>query len=294
MSRRLDGGSPGAEAPVAAGPGAGSLEVLWEADGLPAFDLPGALVEWYGGALGFDEPRLFANFVQSTDGVVAIPSVPLSNKLIAGGSPADRFVMGLLRACVDVVVVGSGTMRDSPGGLWTAAQAFPDAADAFVELRARLGRSPEVEAAVLSASGGIDPAHPVFARGGLVLTTDEGATFLAGRLPGEQVVALGPGPFLDAAAAIAALRDRGHRLILSEGGPRVFGSLLAAGLVDELFLTVSPLLTGRLIGDERLALVEEADLVPGGPAAMRLLSVRRDGSHLFLRYELERADGPSA
>jgi riboflavin biosynthesis pyrimidine reductase len=266
-----------------------ALEPLWEAGGLPAFDLPASLTELYGGSLGFAEPRLFANFVQSADGVVAIPSLPLSNKVIAGGSAADRFVMGLLRACADVVVVGSGTMHDSPGGLWTAAQAFPDAADGFAELRERLGRPPEVEAAVLSASGGVDPQHPVFGRGGLVVTTDEGAAFLADRLPREQVVALGPGPFLDATVAIGALRARGHRLILSEGGPRVFGSLLAAGLVDELFLTVSPLLTGRLAGDERLALVEEADLVPGGPQRMELLGVRRDGGHLFLRYALTRS-----
>jgi riboflavin biosynthesis pyrimidine reductase len=265
------------------------LELLFEAGGLPAFDLPESLASLYGGSLGFEEPRLFANFVESADGVVAIPSVPLSNKLIAAGSAADRFLMGLLRACADVVVIGSGTLMGSSRGLWTAEQAFPDAAGGFVELRSRLGRPAEVDAAVLSASGGVDPAHPVFARGGLVLTTDEGAAFLAGKLPPEQIVSLGPGPFLEAGAAVDALRERGHRLILSEGGPRVFGSLLAAGLVDELFLTVSPLLTGRLIGDERLSLVEEADLVPGGTQGLRLLGVRRDGDHLFLRYELERA-----
>ena len=102
----------------------------------------------------------------------------------------------------------------------------------------------------------------------------------------ERVIPLGPGPFLDVSAAIGALRDRGHRLILSEGGPRVFGSLVAAGLVDELFLTVSPLLAGRFGGDGRLSLVEESDLVPGGPERMRLLGVRRAADHLFLRYEL--------
>ena len=72
--------------------------------------------------------------VQSTsvsDGTVAIPSVPRSNKLIAAGNPADRFVMGLLRACADALVVGSATVAASPRGLWTAAQAYPDAAEAF-------------------------------------------------------------------------------------------------------------------------------------------------------------------
>jgi riboflavin biosynthesis pyrimidine reductase len=262
------------------------LELVYEASGLPAFPLPDSLVELYGGSLGLESTCVFANFVQTTDGVVAIPSVPLSNKLIAGGSAADRFVMGLLRACADVVVVGSGTMRDSPGGRWTAEQAFPDAAAGFAELRRRLGKPAEPEAAVLSASGAVDPAHPVFARGGLVLTTDEGAAFLGDRLPADQVLALGPGPFLDVTAAIDALRTRGHQLILSEGGPRVFGSLLAAGLVDELFLTVSPLLSGRVADDERLSLVEEADLVPRGPQQLELLGIRRDGGHLFLRYRL--------
>jgi riboflavin biosynthesis pyrimidine reductase len=290
MSRRLDGGSDGAKVPALPATGAGTvpLEVLYDAGG-PAFPLPDALVELYGGPLGFETPRVFANFVQTTDGVVAIPSVPLSNKLIAGGSAADRFVMGLLRACADVVVVGSGTMRDSPGGHWTAEQAFPDAAAGFAELRRRLGKPPEVEAAVLSASGAVDPAHPVFARGGLVLTTDEGAAFLGERLPAEQVLALGAGPFLDVAAAVGALRARGHALILSEGGPRVFGSLLAAGLVDELFLTVSPRHAGPVAHHERLSLVEEADLVPGGPQQLALLGIRRDGGHLFLRYELRRS-----
>jgi riboflavin biosynthesis pyrimidine reductase len=265
------------------------LDLLYEPPGLPRFELPEALADLYGGTLGFEEPRLFANFVATVDGVVAIPSLPQSNKLIAAGSLADRFVMGLLRASADVVVVGSGTVAASPGGLWTAAQAFPDMAEAYAELRRRLGRPPEVEAVVLSASGSIDPAHPVFARGAIVLTTDDGAAFLAGRLPPEQVVSLGPGPFLDAAAAIGLLRDRGHRLILSEGGPRVLGSLVAAGLLDEVFLTVSPLLTGRLAGDERLALVEEADLVPGGPPELRVLGLRRDADHLFLRYDLRRS-----
>jgi riboflavin biosynthesis pyrimidine reductase len=265
------------------------LELLYEPEGLASFELPDELADLYGGSLGFEEPRLVTNFVATVDGVVAIPSLPQSNKLIAGGSPADRFVMGLLRACADVVVLGSGTLLASPGGLWTPGQAFPDAAGPYAELRRRLGRHEDVAVAVFSASGSVDPSHPAFRRGAVVLTTDEGAAFLAARLPAEQIVRLGPGPFLDAAAGIGALRDRGHRLILSEGGPRLFGSLLEAGLVDELFLTVSPLLAGRAGGDERLALIEEADLVPGGPAALRVLGVRRDREHLFLRYELTRS-----
>ena len=254
------------------------LDLLYEPAGLPAFDLPSALAAIYAGTLGFDEPRLFANFVATADGVVAIPAVPQSNKLIAAGSPADRFVMGLLRACADAVVVGSGTVAASPRGAWTPAQAYPDAADAFAELRAAIGRPREPEIVFLSASGGIDPAHPALA-GALVLTTDEGAARL-----GDRARTISLGPELEPAAAVEALRARGHRLILHEGGPTAIGAFLAAGLVDELFLTISPLLAGRTGSDPRLTLVESADLLPG--LAMTVLGVRREGDHVFLRYAI--------
>jgi riboflavin biosynthesis pyrimidine reductase len=63
--------------------------------------------------------------------------------------------------------------------------------------------------------------------------------------------------------------------------------LLAERLVDELFLTVSPLLTGRIESDRRLSLVEGADLLEGGPLEAELLGIRRGGDHLFLRYRFD-------
>jgi riboflavin biosynthesis pyrimidine reductase len=260
------------------------LELLYEPAGLPAFDLPQSLAASYPGTLGFEEPRLYANFVATADGVVAIPSVPQSNRLIAAASAADRFVMGLLRACAHAVVIGSGTLAASPNGRWTPDGAYPDAAEGFAELRSRLGLGgPAPEVVVLSASGAVDPTHPLFEAGGLVLTTDAGRSVLDGRLPASAaVLSLGAGPAIDPAAAVAALRDRGHRLILHEGGPHAIGSFLEAGTVNELFLTISPLLTGRTHHDERLALVEGADLLPG--RSTRLLGVRREAEHLFLRY----------
>jgi riboflavin biosynthesis pyrimidine reductase len=260
-----------------------SLDLLWETPGLPAFDLPDGLARAYGGPLGFELPRTFANFVASVDGVTSIPALPRSNAVIAGGSTTDRFVMGLLRACADALVLGSGTLAASPRGLWTPAQAYPDAADAFAELRARLGLAPAPELVVLSATGSVDPAHPALEANAIVLTTDAGAERL-GHDP--RALSLGPDPRLDVAAAFELLRGRGARAILSEGGPRVLGSLLEARLVDELFLTISPLLVGRLHRGERLGLVEGSDLLRGGPLPARLLGVRRDADHLFLRYGL--------
>jgi riboflavin biosynthesis pyrimidine reductase len=266
------------------------LELLYEPAGLPAFDLPDDLLGDYGGPFGLDESCVFANFVSSADGVTAIPALPRSNALVAGGSASDRFVMGLLRASADVLVIGSGTMNAAPRSLWSPEQAYPAAGEAYAELRRRLGRPAEVELAILTARGTVDSAHPAFAAGALVLTTDLAADRLAEELPPEATV-VSLGPELGVVAAIDALRARGHRRILSEGGPHVFGSLLEAGLVDELFLTVSPLLFGRAAPGERLGLVEGADLLPNGPLGARLVGVRRDASHLFLRYELEGSPG---
>lgn len=264
------------------------LELLYEDPELPAFDLPDELRDVYGGSLGFQEPCLYANFVSTLDGVVAIPSLVQSSKLISGDSESDRFVMGLLRACADVVLIGSGTLRGSPRSRWTPERVYPAAGAAFAELRRRLGRPPEPELAVLTGSGAIDPAHPAIAAGAVVLTTEQGAATLHGRLPATStLIALGTGNEVDPRVAVDALRARGHRLILSEAGPHVFGSLLESGLVDELFLTLSPLLGGRKTAGERFALVEGTALLPTERIAGELASARRQRAHLFLRYRIE-------
>ena len=115
------------------------LELLFEASSLPGSDLPAELRRLYGGELGFDAPCVFANFVQTIDGVVSIPELPRSNALIAAKSEADRFVMGLLRACADAVIVGSGTMLASPSGTWQPESSYPAARESFAELRAVAG-----------------------------------------------------------------------------------------------------------------------------------------------------------
>ena len=132
------------------------LEPLFEAPELPEFDLPLALAEAYGGPLGFSEPRLYANFVASLDGVVAIPGEIQSNRMISAHSEADRFVMGLLRACADAVLVGAGTMLASPRTLWTAEHAYPPAAPLYGELRRSRRRPPRPTLAVLSGSGSLE------------------------------------------------------------------------------------------------------------------------------------------
>jgi riboflavin biosynthesis pyrimidine reductase len=258
------------------------VELLYEPDSLPAYPLPERLRALYGGSLGFDEQALLVNFVSSLDGIVALPGVPGAVKAIRGDSEPDPFVMGLLRACADALLMGAGTFRVSREARWTAESIYPAEAASFAELRARLGRDPAPELAVATASGRLDPAHPALEEGALVLTTDAGESALRGRIPSASTV-VSLGPTLRVRDAVAALRARGHGLLLSEGGPTMAGSLAGAELLDELFLTLSPLLAGRN-GGERLSLVQGVELLPGRRVEAQLLGVRRGGSHLFLRY----------
>jgi riboflavin biosynthesis pyrimidine reductase len=141
--------------------------------------------------------------------------------------------------------------------------------------------------AIVTASGSIDPAHPALREGALVLTTARGAATLEGQLADTSQLVVLPGSDRgDARAVVDFLRSRGHERILSEAGPTLFGSLASAGLVDELFLTVSPLLAGRSTLELNLGLVEGASLLPSRRVGGQLLSARVHGSHLFLRYRL--------
>src|SRR5439155_608120 len=86
---------------------------------------------------------------QIADGVVAIPAVERSTALVAAGSAGDKFVMGLLRAFADVVLVGPGTLLASPTGRWRPDSVFPDGREAFAELRRRLGKTERPTVAVV-------------------------------------------------------------------------------------------------------------------------------------------------
>jgi riboflavin biosynthesis pyrimidine reductase len=194
--------------------------------------------------------------------------------------------MGLLRACADAVFIGAGTLRATPGHLWTPGHVYPDLATEFLALRSALGRSREPQLVVVTASGNLDAAHPAIVKGALVLTTPEGAEAIGNRLPKScEVMVVGSGKRLDMGNSIAELRKRGMKVLLSEGGPHLMGELIEAGLLDEAFLTISPVIAGRR-DDERLGMVEGVDLLPEHGAWGKLLSARRHGNYLFLRHRL--------
>jgi riboflavin biosynthesis pyrimidine reductase len=259
--------------------------VLAEDGDLPRWDVPAEINRLYG-AIGLAEPCVVANFVESLDGVVAVPGLPRSHAVIGDESAADSFVLALLRACADVVVVGSGTLRSSPQGTWRVDRAYPPAAEALADLRARRGKPEQPLLAIVTAGGTFDPAHPVLERGALVLTTEEAAPGLRAAVPETaEVLAVNGGDRVDLVLAVDVLHERGCSVILAEAGPSMFGSLLGSRLVDELFVTLSPLLAGRAEA-ERLGLVEGVELLPETRVGGRLRSVRAHGSHLFLRYAL--------
>ena len=209
-----------------------------------------------------------------------------AGSVISGRNPGDRFLMALLRACADAVLLGAGTLRATPGHLWTASHVYPALAESFAGLRRSLGRSPEPRLALVTASGHLDLGHPAIERGATILTTSAGAGALQGKLPDScDVAVLGDGDHVDVRRAVEELRNRGHMVLLTEGGPHLMGELIEAGLLDEAFVTISPVVAGR-DRDERLGMVEGVELLPQAGVWTRLLSARRHGDHLFLRYGL--------
>jgi riboflavin biosynthesis pyrimidine reductase len=259
------------------------FQSLFEAPGLPRFDLPEGIERAYGG-FGLADRAVYANFVSSLDGIVAIPGVPRSSALISGGDRGDRFVVALLRAAADAIVIGAGTFRAHEGP-WTAENAYPEAAEGLVEMRQKVGRGGRPTLVVITASGDMgDPSSKL--DDVILLTTSEGAGRLAGSVAaGAEVVELGD-TSVDMREAIGWLSDHGHRRILTEGGPKLMGAALKARIVDELFLTVSPAIVGGGNEQPRPTLAAGVELPADAPLSGQLLSLHRRDAYLFLRYAL--------
>jgi riboflavin biosynthesis pyrimidine reductase len=261
-----------------------TFELLFERAGLPVSQLPAPLAAAYGGELGFESPRLFANLVASLDGVVALPGNVESGQIISQNSEADRFVMGLLRACADAVIIGAGTFRKSPDHLWHPGSIHPPAATFYAETRRRLGLAPMPQLVVVSASGSLDLSRSAL-RNAVIVTTVSGASKLRPQLPETARLLMLELQDLRLSEVITRLQREGYPRLLTEGGPLLLARLLAEQLVDELFVTSSPALFGRFAGDQRKSLVEGLDV---GGVQLDLLSARRHDSHLFLRYGVVR------
>jgi riboflavin biosynthesis pyrimidine reductase len=241
-----------------------------------------------------DRPTIVANFVSTIDGAVSLgPSEPSAGGgEISGFSEADRFMMALLRGLADAVVVGAGTVRVGRKHVWTARFVEPELAGLFAVWRSEMRLAPQPTTIIVTASGDLDATHaglndpdvPV-----VVATTPAGAERLA-KLPlarHVQVEVVGDDKRVAAGAVLDVIRGTGARLALCEGGPHLFGELLGARLIDELFLTVAPQVVGRDANAQRLALVEGTSFGDGGGRWASLAWARRAGDDLFLRYRFK-------
>jgi riboflavin biosynthesis pyrimidine reductase len=280
-----------------------AIEPLWQPPEARALDpasrrgglLPPKLAARFPGELSVelvaDRPTVVANFVASIDGVVALgPSEPSAGGgEISGFSEADRFMMGLLRGLADVVIVGAGTVRVGRRHQWTSRHVLPGLADAFAAWRSELRLAPQPTTIVVTGSGNLDATHaglnapdvPV-----VVATTRAGAERLSTLplAPNVRVAPINAEDHVPAGALLDLARSLGARVALCEGGPHLFGELLGARLVDELFLTVGPQVIGRDAATRRLGLVEGASFADGRGRWASLRSVRHAGDDLFLRY----------
>jgi riboflavin biosynthesis pyrimidine reductase len=214
---------------------------------------------------------LRVNFVESIDGAATVDGR-------SGGmsGPADKRRFELLRRAADAVIVGAGTVRiEGYGPLHVS--------DASTAWRAAHGMSEHPVFVIVSRSLGLDPGSRIFTearvRPVIVTTASPANGAAAARARFESVadvIAVGD-ETVDLVAAVDALRARGLRRLLCEGGPSLFGALLAADLVDELCVTVAP----QLNSGQAKRIVDGA---PESPRAVRLVEVLTSGSELLLRY----------
>ncbi len=273
------------------------LETLYDAAPGEPLPLPPELAALYGplrlAAAAPGHPLVISNFVSTLDGVVALGEAGYEGGgAISGYDRHDKAVMGLLRAISDAVVVGAGTLRSVPRGVWTAEHIYPPLAPAYAALRSALGKSEPPLNVIVTAHGALDLALPVFASGmvpALIVTASLGAQRLAGAvLPaGVHVAAGGDQERVSAPDVLAAIQTArpSTSVILVEGGPQLMADFFGAHLIDDLFLTLAPQVAGRDVTHPRPGFVEGALFLPAQPLWSRLVSVRRGDSHLFLRYE---------
>lgn len=261
------------------------------------------------GNLGFPPPHAgrpwtYANFVQSIDGIASF-----KGKHATGGdisrSVEDGWLMQLLRAHADAIIMGIGTLleetrtlrhlNDGRGPVYRVEDA------GLRELRQRLGRGRE-KVIFVTASASIDPAlFRVFDGDevdAFILTTRTGAERLAGKRA-NLLVAPDAAGGVDLADGMRMLRAQlGINHLLCEGGPTLYGNMSRAALIDEKFLTVAPVEIGLVIPPEQ----EPAESEKSHPPRQRpttftatgftaenapwwqWMSCRRAGDHEFKRY----------
>jgi riboflavin biosynthesis pyrimidine reductase len=264
------------------------------------------------GRFGFPAPSLgrpwvYSNFVQSLDGITS-----LLGRHFAGGdisqSADDRWLMDLLRAHADAILTGATTLLDERMARGTDSRGivFRVVDPEIQDLRQKLGLAQERNL-IVTGHGNIPWRDLKLFDGGQVepgiVTTELGAKNL-GTLPNHVLlVVAGQGPLIDWPLGMRKLREEFNiQRLLCEGGPTLYGALARADLVDEKFVTISPIETGQMVPEEQERLANEAGPVLlrptifGGPGFTKekatwwnWISARKIGDHEFNRYRRRRA-----
>ncbi|MGV9627865.1 pyrimidine reductase family protein [Streptomyces sp. NPDC003487] len=250
--------------------------------GLPTFASGGDGGEWSLAELaaayayperpaGQPQPWLRANMVSSLDGAAQHEgrSQPISNA-------TDMRIFGTLRALADVVIVGAETVRQEG---YRPARARAE----FTALREAAGQGPVPAIAVVTAGLDLDFSLPLFTSPLVPTIVLTGAASsperrAAAEKAGARVLIAGDGVGVDPVRVVQVLADLGHTRLLTEGGPRLLGQMVAAEVLDELCLTISPMLTA---GD--------AQRIAGGPSVtvphrFALVSLLEEDGFLYSRY----------
>jgi 2,5-diamino-6-(ribosylamino)-4(3H)-pyrimidinone 5'-phosphate reductase len=220
-------------------------------------------------------PYVVLNMVSTVDGKTAL------GETAAGiGSRTDAHLMRQIRAAVDAVIYGAGTLR--------ADIVDPRVGPGWVERRLSRGQAAQPLVVAVSGSLDLEPTNRFFVGG-----PERSILFTASMAPAERrrlleryaTVVMQAGSSVDLTAAVGYLCERhGVRLLLSEGGPGLNQMLLEAGLVDEVFWTVAP----KLAGGRGRTLLDSVDPATVIRANMELISLHEHAGELYSRYRLRR------
>lgn len=239
----------------------------------PASDLDDAALRTVT-AFPADRTWLRMNFIASLDG--AATQDGRSGGL---GDPADRRMFDLLRREADVVLLGAGTARiEGYGGMRLS--------DEEAAWRTDAGLAPQPTFALVSRSLDLDPASSIFTDAPvrpIVYTVASAPVARREELAQVADVVVTGDEDADGSRIRQDLADRGLHRIHSEGGPHLFGAMLAAGAVDALHLTLAPSLEVGRAGRIARPVIPDA---PSLPAQASLATVLRAGDELLLHYLL--------
>jgi riboflavin biosynthesis pyrimidine reductase len=214
-------------------------------------------------------PWVLSNMIASVDGATAV-----SGRSGALGGAADHRVFAAVRSVADVVLVASGTVQAERYGPARAAAEVRAA-------RTARGQAPVPAIAVVSKSLQLDLATPLFTEAEvptLVVACQASPPDAVARTAEVCEVVEAGDEQVDLAAAVDALGDRGHAVVLCEGGPGLLAQLAGTGVLDEVCLTVAPWLVG---GDSRRIM---AGAPIEAPLGLGIASVLEEDGLLFLRY----------